>query len=354
MTLFAVARCRPRLVFLTRQLTIQAHQRSGLRVGAALLTAFACTASAYLFLPSTQSRAAPEQLSVQHFTPSTVIASEDASQDTKLITLRVNPALIPTRLLRHSVSASRIYSVFVKDSDIQVERPYTPLECADMEGRMKFWVKKYEKGEVGRWLHARKVGDVVELRGPELTWDWSWRPSDDEWDEVVMISGGTGITPFYQFLHSIFAYPSKDKRLTRYTLLHGSRTPADLPPPAILDPLTQFASERPDIFKMHFFVDSMSTGSTHAVAYPSSLEVGRIGRAAIERGLGPSSDNRSWWSSLWKKREETLQKRILFLVCGPEPMINAISGPYGRNFSQGSVGGILGEMGYTSREVWKL
>jgi cytochrome-b5 reductase len=35
-------------------------------------------------------------------------------------------------------------------------------------------------------------------------------------------------------------------------------------------------------------------------------------------------------------------------------MINAISGPYGRNFSQGLVGGVLGEMGYTSKEVWKL
>ena len=35
-------------------------------------------------------------------------------------------------------------------------------------------------------------------------------------------------------------------------------------------------------------------------------------------------------------------------------MINAISGPYGRNFSQGPVGGVLGEMGYSSKEVWKL
>jgi hypothetical protein len=35
-------------------------------------------------------------------------------------------------------------------------------------------------------------------------------------------------------------------------------------------------------------------------------------------------------------------------------MIDAISGPYGRNYSQGIVGGVLGEMGYTSNEVWKL
>lgn len=35
-------------------------------------------------------------------------------------------------------------------------------------------------------------------------------------------------------------------------------------------------------------------------------------------------------------------------------MISAIAGPFGRNFSQGLVGGVLGEMGYTSDQVRKL
>lgn len=35
-------------------------------------------------------------------------------------------------------------------------------------------------------------------------------------------------------------------------------------------------------------------------------------------------------------------------------MVSAIAGPYGRNFAQGPVGGILKEMGYTSDQVWKL
>lgn len=162
----------------------------------AVLASFASAASAYLLLPSAPSRAAPtlagEPLSVNHFTPSVVLESNDATLDTKLITLRIDPALVPPRLIRRSgdaVSAKRsdtpIYSLFLKHSDIQVERPYTPLECADEEGKMHFWIKKYAKGEVGRWLHAKKVGDAVELRGPELTWDWSWRQGD--WDQVVMV-----------------------------------------------------------------------------------------------------------------------------------------------------------------------
>lgn len=183
-----------------RQLTtLQANQRPRLPryIGAALLATFASAASAYLLLPSAPSRAAPtlarEPLSVDYFTPSVVLESKDATPDTKIITLRVDPTLIPPRLKHQLVPETDlekrthrpIYSVFVKDSDIQVERPYTPLECADEEGKMHFWIKKYEKGEVGRWLHARKVGDTVELRGPELSWDWSWR--QDDWDEIVMV-----------------------------------------------------------------------------------------------------------------------------------------------------------------------
>ncbi len=35
-------------------------------------------------------------------------------------------------------------------------------------------------------------------------------------------------------------------------------------------------------------------------------------------------------------------------------MINAIAGPYGRNYSQGPVLGILGGLGFTSSQVRKL
>jgi cytochrome-b5 reductase len=35
-------------------------------------------------------------------------------------------------------------------------------------------------------------------------------------------------------------------------------------------------------------------------------------------------------------------------------MVNTIAGPYGRNYSQGEVGGILRELGLQSQQVWKL
>ncbi|PFH52653.1 hypothetical protein AMATHDRAFT_74117 [Amanita thiersii Skay4041] len=329
-----------------------------------LLAAFACATSAYLFLPSAPSRAAPtsatETLSPQHFTPSTVLSTEDTGPDTKIITLRIKPALVPSHFIRETTAPltpntpaadRRIYSIFIKDSDIQVERAYTPLQCADKEGKIQFWVKKYEHGEVGRWLHEKKAGDVIELRGPIRTWDWSWRDCEGEWDDVVMISGGTGITPFYQFLHSLFSSPAslKGHGRTRYTLLHASRTPMDLPPPSILDPLAKFASEYSDIFRMRVFVD-LVPGGCPSIAGNNALELGRIGKDAISQSLELKQMGRWWWQTNTKAQ----QKKVLFLVCGPESMINAIAGPYGRNLSQGLVGGILGDMGYTPKNVWKF
>ncbi|KAG5639257.1 hypothetical protein H0H81_004918 [Sphagnurus paluster] len=298
------------------------------------------------------SRSAPTStttpLSPSHFTPSTVISNETSGPDTKLLEV-----VIPRELLPHpdAVDPSAgpftpIWSVYIKDDEIQVERPYTPLEGIDLDGRMLFWIKKYHKGEVGRWLHSKNPGDKIELRAPLTTWAWK----EEEWDEIVMISGGTGITPFYQLFHSVISRQSQTK--TRFTLLHSSRTAADLPPPKIIDSLSAFAARNPKKFRLELFVDS-SEGTPPPSHLPKP-HLGRIGKLAIERSLG--LDIRDlWWRRIFGIREtHKPTRKILFLVCGPDQMINAISGPFGRNFSQGPVGGVLGEMGFTAKDVWKL
>lgn len=116
-------------------------------------------------------------------------------------------------------------------------------------------------------------------------------------------------------------------------------------------------------------------GPAHPAVSPSSLTVGRIGKEAIQRATG--SGSRSWWRGLFGasvKPESQEEKRIMFLVCGPDPwvanvlstqtwqltlesfcsMVAAIAGPFGRNFSQGEIGGILGKLGYDGKTVWKL
>ncbi|KAG7097218.1 hypothetical protein E1B28_004589 [Marasmius oreades] len=299
-------------------------------------------AASYYFFSPDVSRAAPtvedQVLSPTYFTKCSITSNENSGPDTRLVTVTVPAKSIPSTSSLHP-----IWSVYIKDDAIQVERPYTPLGGIDSDGRMRFWIKKYPRGEVGRWLHSKIVGDVIELRGPLQT--WRWQP--DTWDEVIMISGGTGITPFYQLFHSVISQMPTSS--TCFTLLHSSKTEDELPPPAILDSLISYAKEHPSNFRVRLFVD------TPAADIPEA-QTGRIGRVDIERSLRKDVSSSTWLGRLLGQTEipDLRQRKVLFLVCGPEPMLNAIAGPYGRNFSQGPVGGALAELGCRTDQVYKL
>ena len=126
---------------------------------------------------------APTTLVRTKWSPVPLIASEETSKDTRLLTLSIPRHLIPS-----SSSTRPIWSIYIKDDDIQVERPYTPLEGIDDDGNIRLWVKKYPQGEVGRWLHSKKPGENIEIRGPLQTWLHERNP--DEWDEIVMVRKG--------------------------------------------------------------------------------------------------------------------------------------------------------------------
>lgn len=147
-----------------------------------ILVAFGVGCSIYFFLDDPRQPRKNETLSLSPriFSPTQLTSSEDSTSKTKLIELAIPPKLLPQGLDRFSP----IWSVYIKDGDIQVERPYTPLHGISNDGRMQFWIKKYPQGEVSRWIHSKKVGDKIEIRGPLTTWPWK----DDAWDEVVMVS----------------------------------------------------------------------------------------------------------------------------------------------------------------------
>lgn len=184
--------------------------RSGCLKPVLLLSSASVAATTYYFLSD---RADILPLNPSRFTPTTLIESEDVASNTKLLTLSVPPELLP-----HDPGAfAPIWSIFIKDSDIQVERPYTPLEGIDENGHMKFWVKKYERGEVGRWLHSRQVGDSIEIRGPVKTWPRLWQ--DGHWDEVVLAC--TSI--LFSSVNQLTTFPLQDLRWNRnHTFLPAS------------------------------------------------------------------------------------------------------------------------------------
>ena len=108
--------------------------------------------------------------------------------------------------------------------------------------------------------------------------------------------------------------PSK----TRFTLLHASRSAGDLPPPAILGPLTSLAQNNPSRFRLKLFVDE--NGSSARSSY--DLNIGMINSRVIEEVLEirhPSVWDKLSWRKFDPKGITGGDKKVLFLICGPDP-----------------------------------
>lgn len=149
------------------------------------LIAFVAGFSIYFFLddPSSIPPITPGNYSISPrvFTASKLISTELSGPNAKLLKFAAPRSFLAAQ---STDGFDSIWSVYIKDDDIQVERPYTPLTGVDGDGNLLFWIKKYPKGEVGRWLHSKIPGDSIEMRGPLKAWPWK----EGTYDEVVMVS----------------------------------------------------------------------------------------------------------------------------------------------------------------------
>jgi len=142
--------------------------------------------TAFLTWPSPSKAArtsAREPMAPTHFTPATIVSTTPFAGPSKLITVSLPQAALPA-----GGAPGTIWSVYIKDTDLQIERPYTPLEGLSADtGEMTFWVKRYEGGEVSRWLCSQTVGDTLEVRGPVQTWPAATMDLVGEFDEIVLV-----------------------------------------------------------------------------------------------------------------------------------------------------------------------
>ncbi|KAJ3078214.1 hypothetical protein HK102_004644 [Quaeritorhiza haematococci] len=209
--------------------------------------------------------------------------------------------------------------VVVKDDSCQIARAYTPV----MYGRYEFdlVVRRYEEGSVSRFLHGLRTGERVEMRGPVLSFPYQAGMAD----EIGMIAGGTGITPMYQLIKHILRNPDDP---TRLTLVYANRTEDEI---ILRNELELLARTHPDRLRIHYTLDKP-----------------------------PSPDWKDGRSGVITKEllKETLPSPEgmgnLVLVCGPEGMVRHVAGTKPNEDTQGPVEGLLKQLGYTNRNVFKF
>lgn len=198
-----------------------------------------------------------------------------------------------------------------------VLRPYTPTNINSEKGFLELVVKGYPTGLLSKHIVELKEGDVLEMKGPFLKFEYK----PNMYKQIGLIAGGSGLTPMLQVAKEICRNPL-DK--TEVVLLFANVTEQDIILREELDALQYLYPQ----FKV-----------VHVLSNPSETWTGLKGfvsKEMIEDFMpAPSDDN-------------------LVCVCGPPPMMYHVSGDKAKDMTQGELQGLLKDLHYTSKQVFKF
>lgn len=210
--------------------------------------------------------------------------------------------------------------VKAKLGEKDVIRPYTPVSTPDTVGHFDLMIKRYEQGNMSKHIHSLKVGDKLLVKGPIAKYPYKANMKK----RIAMIAGGTGITPMYQVIRNVLGNP-EDK--TEVYLLYGNVTPDDI---MLKQELEGLATKHKN-FHVTFTVDKADASWKKETGYITEQTV----KKAFP-GLDPQDE-----------------ENVVF-VCGPPPMMRALSGEKKSPSEQGELTGLLKNMGFSEKTVFKF
>ncbi|EON61586.1 hypothetical protein W97_00801 [Coniosporium apollinis CBS 100218] len=305
------------------------------------------------------------------FTPYTIVSKEPVSSTSSIFTLRHNTARAEPDDLK-DVWKKAVWSIQVKQPQLQIARAYTPLppttpagsETEDDYGNLRLLIRKEHNGEVSTFLHRLPEGSAVEIRGPNIELE-----IPDDVREVVFLAGGTGIAPAMQVAHALAARPE-----TRMHILWASRRKEDcmgaksdssdvIKPGRLSGWRSLFGLEEPVVIEDYRGEDTQpgrivrelealreqsksSSGNGLSVDYFVDEEKSFIKPGHVSKLLQPAT-----------LQPRSLKGTRLLLVSGPEGFIEYWAGRKlwadGREV-QGPLGGVLSQLDLKGWRVWKL
>lgn len=281
-----------------------------------ILATAAIAGGAYLYTVYAASKAKPVFIGDGKWIDLKLKSFKDVSHNSRIFTFEYPDSNSKSGL----VTASALLAKFVTEKGNNVVRPYTPITDTEKTGSFDLLIKKYKDGKMTNHIFDLKPSDTLSFKGPILK--WKWQPN--QFQDITLIGGGTGITPLYQVIHQVLKNP-EDK--TKITLVYGNKSPEDI----LLKPeLDTLAKKYPDRFAVKYYVDS------DAGVKDFEGTVGYIDKPALKSVLkGPSPLSHVF-------------------ICGPPGLYASISGPKGQRGAQGDLSGILAELGYDKTQVFKF
>ncbi len=184
------------------------------------------------FKGSKKKEGSGESLNPVTFTPYTLVSKEPVSSSSAIFTLRLDrpsSELSADQLFldqQRSWPERAIWSVQIKQPQLQIGRSYTPLPppprsslssaghaTLDDHGNVteiSLLVRREQQGEVSNYIHGLPLGSSIELRGPHIEY-----VIPEDVDKIVFLAGGTGIAPAIQAAHCLLTDQGKDNRASK-------------------------------------------------------------------------------------------------------------------------------------------
>lgn len=208
------------------------------------------------------------------------------------------------------------YHILIYD-DKGSYKPYSPLYITN--DSIAFAIKVYPTGKISNFVNSKEINDTLTVSELIPTREIKL----NEFKNVLLIAGGTGVTPIYQMLYN---HIQSGMNTTDFTLLFLNKTPEDV-----------FLQNELEILK------KKSNGK---------LQIIHIFSQGTDK---PDSTHVS--GKLIKDMLLTVTKSKMFefvFLCGPPGLYDSFSGRKVSRTEQGELKGILKELGYTEKNVWKF
>lgn len=141
-------------------------------------------------------------------------------------------------------------------------------------------IKLYPDGIMSQFLDALEVGATIEMLGPQGIIGYpspgkiTRGKTTQDVSHLVMIAGGSGITPMLQLIRAVF---ESMKDTSRITLLYSNSSLEHI---IALDQLEPLANIYPGKFQVHHILSNGSADDKSALG--SSL-VGRLDKALLQQ-----------------------------------------------------------------------
>lgn len=215
---------------------------------------------------------------------------------------------LPHPTCRLGLPIGRHVSLRVIIDGAEVRRPYTPISNdEETQGYFELLIKVYAAphGLMSRHLESLRLGDTIDVRGP--LGKFTYEPNS--YRRLLMVCGGTGITPMWQVFTAILNNPHDH---TQVTLVFANITEDDI---LLRHELDELASSYKHRFSVFYVLNNPPPGWMGGVGF--------VTRPILDEQFGPP------------KRDS------LVLMCGPPPMNKAMKQ-------------ILGQMGYPDNQIFKF